>query len=134
MYEFVSISVILKSFIPNLFDEMGWSSQYVFQRGMNFSSWLKKCWRRFQIIKNIKTNDITFITHLAENGIVYNTCITWMNQSKLYICYFYFFLSVHQGVMVIIYKGLCFDLAQGQMNGAPNETHTHLCRFANLVC
>ena len=23
-----------------------------------------------------------------------------------------------------IYKALCFDVAQGQMNGAPNETHT----------
>ena len=33
---------------------------------------------------------------------------------------------------VVIYKGLYFDLAQGQMNGAPNETRTHSCRFASL--
>ena len=25
---------------------------------------------------------------------------------------------------VVIYEGLHFDLAQGQMNGAPNETRT----------
>ena len=24
--------------------------------------------------------------------------------------------------LVVIYKALCFDVAQGQMNGAPNET------------
>ena len=34
----------------------------------------------------------------------------------------------------VIYKALCFDVAQGQMNGAPNETRTHLCRFASLAC
>ena len=26
---------------------------------------------------------------------------------------------------VVIYEVLCFDVAQGQMNGAPNETRTH---------
>ena len=36
--------------------------------------------------------------------------------------------------VVVIYEGLYFDLAQGQMNGAPNETRTHLCRFASLTC
>ena len=35
---------------------------------------------------------------------------------------------------VLIYEALCFDVAQGQMNGAPNETRTHSCRFASLVC
>ena len=35
---------------------------------------------------------------------------------------------------VIIYEGLYFDLAQGQMNGEPNETRTHSCRFASLTC
>ena len=34
----------------------------------------------------------------------------------------------------VIYKALCFDVAQGQMNGAPNETRTHSCRFASLAC
>ena len=37
-------------------------------------------------------------------------------------------------LVVIIYEGLYFDLAQGQMNGAPNETQTHSCRFASLTC
>ena len=36
--------------------------------------------------------------------------------------------------LVVIYEGLYFDLAQGQMNGAPNETRTHSCRFASLTC
>ena len=36
-------------------------------------------------------------------------------------------------VTVVIYEGLYFDLAQGQMNGAPNETRTHSCRFASLT-
>ena len=37
-------------------------------------------------------------------------------------------------VVIIICEGLYFDLAQGQMNGAPNETRTHSCRFASLTC
>ena len=40
----------------------------------------------------------------------------------------------HDEVNVAIYEALCFDVAQGQMNGAPNETRTHSCRFASLVC
>ena len=38
------------------------------------------------------------------------------------------------GDLVVIYEGLYFDLTQGQMNGAPNETRTHSCRFASLTC
>ena len=34
----------------------------------------------------------------------------------------------------VIYKALCFDVAQGRMNGAPNETRTHSCRSASLAC
>ena len=37
-------------------------------------------------------------------------------------------------IIIVIYEGLYFDLAQGQMNGAPNETRTHSCRFASLTC
>ena len=36
--------------------------------------------------------------------------------------------------VIVIYKALYFDVAQGRMNGAPNETRTHLCRFASLAC
>ena len=32
---------------------------------------------------------------------------------------------------IVIYEGLCFDLAQGRMNGVSNEIRTHSCRFAN---
>ena len=35
---------------------------------------------------------------------------------------------------IVIYEGLCFDVAQGRMNGAPNETRTHSGRFASLAC
>ena len=36
--------------------------------------------------------------------------------------------------MKVIYEALCFDAAQGRMNGAPNETQTHSCRFASQAC
>ena len=36
--------------------------------------------------------------------------------------------------LVVIYEDLCFNVAQGQMNGAPNETRTHACMFASRVC
>ena len=35
---------------------------------------------------------------------------------------------------IVIYEALCFDVAQGQMNGAPDETWTHSCRFTSLAC
>ena len=34
----------------------------------------------------------------------------------------------------MIYEALCFNVAQGQMNGAPNENRTRSCRFASLTC
>ena len=34
----------------------------------------------------------------------------------------------------VIYEALCFDVAQGQINEAPNVTRTHSCRFASLAC
>ena len=33
-----------------------------------------------------------------------------------------------------IYEAFCLDVAQGHMEGAPNETRTHLCRFASRAC
>ena len=36
--------------------------------------------------------------------------------------------------VVVIYEALCFDVAQSRKNGAPNETWTHSCSFANLAC
>ena len=35
---------------------------------------------------------------------------------------------------IVIYKAVCFDVAKGRMNGAPNETRTYSCRFARLTC
>ena len=34
----------------------------------------------------------------------------------------------------LIYEGLYFDVAQGRMNGVPNESRTHSCRFASQAC
>ena len=39
-----------------------------------------------------------------------------------------------KGNCILIYKALSFDVAQGRMNGAPNETRTHSCWFASLAC
>ena len=48
--------------------------------------------------------------------------------------YFVIRLHIQPRDLVVIYKALCFDVAQGRMNGAPNETRTHSCRFASLAC
>ena len=37
-------------------------------------------------------------------------------------------------IYIVIYEALCFDVAQGRMNGTPNETRTHSCRFASQAC
>ena len=58
-----------------------------------------------------------------------NFCIIWTGIIQI-LNNVTFFLK-HP---VVIYEGLYFDLAQGQMNGAPNETRTHSCRFASLTC
>ena len=52
--------------------------------------------------------------------------------TRLYILYVEADEST-SGWEIVIYKALCFDVAQGRMNGAPNETRTHSCRFASLV-
>ena len=39
-----------------------------------------------------------------------------------------------ENIHIVIYEALCFDVAQGRMNGAPNETRTHSCRFASQAC
>ena len=35
---------------------------------------------------------------------------------------------------IVIYDALCLDVAQGHINGAPNETRTHSCKFASEAC
>ncbi len=42
--------------------------------------------------------------------------------------------GAHAGGDLVIYKALCFDVAQGRMNGAPNETRIHTCRLASPAC
>ena len=41
---------------------------------------------------------------------------------------------LYSDIVIVIYEALCFDVAQGRMNGAPNETRTHACRFASQAC
>ena len=44
----------------------------------------------------------------------------------------FFFCNKHllaHNYMVLIYEDLYFDLAQGQMNGAPNETHNYMVSY-----
>ena len=36
--------------------------------------------------------------------------------------------------LIEIYEAISFDVAQGWMNGAPNETRTHSWSFSNLGC
>ena len=36
-------------------------------------------------------------------------------------------IFIIDNVGYVIYKALCFDVAQSRMNGAPNETRTHSC-------
>ena len=52
---------------------------------------------------------------------------------RVYI-YIFIYMRVCIYIYIVIYKALCFDMAPGRMNGAPNETRTHLCRFASLAC
>ena len=51
-------------------------------------------------------------------------------QIHTYIHTYDQFATIH----IVIYKAFCFDVAQGRMNGAPNETQTHSYRFASLAC
>ena len=41
---------------------------------------------------------------------------------------------LNSATYIVIYEALCFDMAQGRMSGAPNETWTHSCRFASQAC
>ena len=51
------------------------------------------------------------------------------------ISVFFFFSTLSRSPLrVVIYEALFFDVAQGQMNGAPNETRTHSCGFTSLAC
>ena len=35
--------------------------------------------------------------------------------------------------LFVIYYTFCLDVADGRMNGVPNETRTHSCRFVSLA-
>ena len=43
-------------------------------------------------------------------------------------------VCVYIYIYIVIYKALCFNVAQVQMNGVPNQTRTHSCRIASLSC
>ena len=44
------------------------------------------------------------------------------------------YTHIYIPLYIVIYEALCFDVAQGRMNGAPNETRTHSYRFASPAC
>ena len=41
--------------------------------------------------------------------------------------------TMRQGYIIVIYKALWFDVAQGRMNGAPNETRLYYINLQNLL-
>ena len=43
-------------------------------------------------------------------------------------------IYIYPKVYIVIYKALCFDVAQGRMNRASIETRTHSFRFASVAC
>ena len=101
--------------------------------------WLDKCYsdsapsetmikRWYPDFKHVRTD-----TNNAEHSVHLNSAVVPENTKKLHKL----FLADRKFKLreiVVIYEALCFDVAQGQMNGTPNETRTHLCRFASLVC
>ena len=40
---------------------------------------------------------------------------------------------MRQGYIIVIYKTLCFDVAQSRRNGAPNETRLYYINLQNLL-
>ena len=50
----------------------------------------------------------------------------------VFVCLIYIYVHIH--ACIVIYKALCFDVAQGRMNWTPNENQTHSCRFASQAC
>ena len=46
----------------------------------------------------------------------------------------YCVLNRKQYNIIVIYEALCFDVAQGRMNGVPNDNQNHSCRFASQAC
>ena len=57
-----------------------------------------------------------------------------LSKWNLFISKFQRTFGNQQFYFIVIYKALCFDVAQGRMNWAPNENRTHSCRFASLAC
>ena len=43
-------------------------------------------------------------------------------------------MKKRETIEIVIYDALCFDVAQDRMNGTPNETRTHSCKFASQAC
>ena len=65
-----------------------------------------------------------FRSQLRESSVSSHTEELWYNET----------VSLWMTIYLVIYKTRCFDVAQGRMNRAPNETRTHSCRFASLAC
>ena len=70
----------------------------------------------------------TFVGYLMDSFFAFS------NGDSSYICNSQFPWADTNFSSVVIYKALCFDVAQGRMNGASNETRIHSCRLASLAC
>ena len=82
-----------------------------------------------------------FSLNLATNLVKFHlkTDLVWFGLVSLFngistLCRLFNAKAILLKRTVVIYKALCFDVAQGRMNGAPTETRTHSCRFASLAC
>ena len=117
---------------------------FTFCRTTNILVFFRDVMAQFKFVKQIFPNQTILRVHLCEFQIMHGVkqCTTWQSID-------YYDLTNHNGYLprlellrsrythhklLVIYKALCFDVAQGRMNGAPNETRTHSCRFASLVC
>ena len=89
--------------------------------------------------------EVYILLKKASCVVYYCVCYQCVGMYPAYICVFLHedmnSLSSHwdqcslaSSNYIVIYEALCFDIAQGRMNGAPNETRTHSCRFASQAC
>ena len=75
-------------------------------------------------LNNLQSSLLLCGTRLNEWGT------QWDSNSLLQVCKSSLqTITLPEVPITIIYEALCFDVVQGRMNGAPNETRTHTCKF-----
>ena len=72
------------------------------------------------------------LSHVYINYLeIFHSFLFFQNLKLLYKFLLFKNKCNLQNGNIVIYKALCFDVAQGRLNGASNETRTHSCRFAS---